>query len=363
MTGAVSLRLHTMVVAMGLFSSQIALKKVVPLCRQLATSYDAGIPILRSLELVTRHQKDKQVREVFERMRQSIGNGNTLADAVRAEKKYLPPFFIELLATGEKGGKIDIMLRDLAQYFEDQLEMRRETIRAMTYPIIQLTAAWFLGTFALGIIGKLKDVFAGNGRTGFDFDSYIRQYLQFQGGALIVFAVAFAVCVVLSRLGLFGYVWGLFATYVWPMSRVTRMFGLARFFRSMSLLIGGGLRIDHCIENSATVTGNPYIEKELLKAVPMVKEGYTLVDSFSSVNVLLPQSREMIHIGEQSGQLENALRKASEYHLSEAMHAAAIARKVLGVAVSLTVAGLVGYVIIRFYMTYFSIIEGQLNGI
>ncbi|NUM52558.1 MAG: type II secretion system F family protein [Candidatus Hydrogenedentes bacterium] len=346
---------------MGLFSSQIALKKVVPLCRQLATSYDAGIPILRSLELVIRNQKDKNVRDVFERMHSSIGNGSTLAEAVRAEKKYLPTFFIELLATGEKGGKIDIMLRDLAQYFEDQLEMRRETIRAMTYPIIQLIAAWFIGTFALGIIGGIKDVFTQRGGSGFSFDAYIQQYLRFQGGALLIFGIVFAVCVVLSRAGLFGYVWGLFATYMWPMSRVTRMFGLARFFRSMSLLIGSGLRIDHCIENSATVTGNPYMEKQLLKAVSPVKDGATLVEAFSNVNVLLPQSREMLHVGEVSGQLEAALRKASEYHLAEAMHAAAIARRVLGVAISLTVAGLVGFVIIKFYLTYFSMIEGVMN--
>ncbi len=345
---------------MGLFSSQIALKKVVPLCRQLATSYDAGIPIMRSLELVSRNQPDKNVREVIERMHSSIGNGSTLAEAVRAENKYLPKFFIELLATGEKGGKLDVMLRDLAQYFEDQLEMRRETIRAMTYPIIQLVFAWFAGSFALGIIGRLKAVFEGSGQ-GFDFESYIRWYLQLQGVALLVFGVVFAVCVVLSRAGLFGYIWGSVATNVWPMSRVTRMFGLARFFRSMSLLIAGGLRIDHCIENSAKVTANPYMEKELMKAVPRVKEGDTLVEAFSDVRVLLPQSREMLHIGETSGQLESSLRKASEYHLAEAMHAAAIARRVFGVAISLTVALLIGYVIISFYMTYFSMVEGLLN--
>lgn len=346
---------------MGLFTSQIALKKVVPVCRQLATSYDAGIPIMRSLELIGRNQKDKQVRDVFERMHASIGNGSTLAEAVRAEKKYLPNFFIELLATGEKGGKIDVMLRDLAQYFEDQLEMRRDTIRALTYPAIQLVLAWFALTFALGLIGKLKGLFASDGRAGFDFGAYLAEYARFQVVALIVFGVFFAVCVVLSRLGIFGYVWGLFATYMWPLSRVTRMFGLARFFRSMSLLIGSGLRIDHCIENSAAVTGNPYMEKELLKAVPMVKDGHTLVDAFSDVNVLLPQSREMLYVGETSGQLEASLRKASEYHLAEGMHAAAIARRVLGVAISLTVAIAIGYGIISFYMAYFSIVEGVMN--
>ncbi|MBM3290798.1 MAG: hypothetical protein FJY92_11665, partial [Candidatus Hydrogenedentes bacterium] len=337
---------------MGLFSSQIALKKVVPLCRQLATSYDAGIPIRRSLELVSRNQKDKTVRDVIERMNASIERGSTLAEAVRAEKRYLPMFFIELMATGEKGGKLDVMLRDLAQYFEDQLEMRRETIRAMTYPIIQLVLGWFGLTFALGIISQLKGVFAARGGGDFSLDKYLQQYVQFQGVSMMVAAAVFVGCVVLSRLGLFGYAWGLAATRVWPVSRVTRMFGLARFFRSMSLLIGSGMRIDHCIENSAAVTANPYMQHELMKAVPLVKEGCTLVDAFDGVHVLLPQSREMLHIGETSGQLEVALRKASEYHLAEGMHAAAVARKVFGTLISLAIAGAIGYGIISFYLTY-----------
>jgi len=348
---------------MGLFSSQIALKKMVPLCRQLATSYDAGIPIMRSLELVSRNQKDKNIRDVVERMHSSIGNGSTLGEAVRAEKRYLPAFFVELLATGEKGGKLDVMLRDLAQYFEDQLELRREMVRALTYPMIQVVLGWFGLTFALGLIGQLKGLFASQGRSNFDLGTYLDQYIRFQAVAATVAAVAFVVCIALSRVGIFGYVWGFAATRVWPVSRMTRMFGLARFFRSMSLLIGSGMRIDHCIENSAAVTANPYMQQDLLKAVPLVRDGHTLVDAFAGVSALLPQSREMLHIGETSGQLEAALRKASEYHLAEGMHAAAVARKVFGTLILLTVAGAIGYGIISFYRTYFSIIEGVMNDI
>lgn len=346
---------------MGLFSPQIALKKVVPLCRQLATSYDAGIPVLRGLEIVGRQNGDKRIRQVMTEMGDTIKNGGSLGDAARAQRRYLPQFFVELLATGELGGKLDIMLRDLAQYYEDRLEMQRSIVRSMIYPCIQLAAAWYLGSFALMLIGQIRGVFKSDGREPFDLAQFFSDYAVFQTKATIVFAAIFVVGVVLSRMGLFGYVWGLFATHVWPLSPVTKRFGLARFFRSMSLLIGAGMRVDHCIVNSASITANPYMEKDLLKAVAPVREGYTLVESFGATRFLTPTAREMIAIGEQSGQLEQSLRKVSEYHLEEAQHAVAIATRVMGVLILLVVAVLIGYVIISFYMMYFGMLGDLMN--
>ncbi|MDZ4858371.1 MAG: type II secretion system F family protein [Candidatus Hydrogenedentes bacterium] len=333
---------------MGLFSNQISLKKVVPLCRQLATAYDAGIPIKRGLEMVVRQEKDKHVKGIFTNMHDSIGRGSTLGEAAREQQKYFPAFFVEMLATGERGGKLDVMLRDLAQYFEDRLAMRRQIIGALTYPAIQLIAAWYLGTFALGIVSELQGMFKPDAKT-FNFETYLEIYLRFQAFATIIAAGIFAGCVVLSRLGLFGHVWGLFATHIWPMSPVTRKFGLARFFRSMSLLISSGLRIDHCIENSAAVVSNPYLEKDLLKALPGVRDGQTLVEAFSESRLLTPTAREMLYVGEESGSLDQTLRKVSEYHLAEATHAVQVATKILGVLIALIVGGLVGYIIITFY--------------
>ncbi len=348
---------------MGLFSPQISLKKVVPLCRQLATSYDAGIPIIRGLEIVGRQNGDKRVRQVITEMGDSIKNGSTLGEAARAQTRYLPRFFVELLASGERGGKLDVMLRDLAQYFEDRLEMQRKIIRSLIYPGLELLAAWYLGMFALRLMGQLRGVFASEGRTNFDLMTFFKDYAIFQGKATLVFIAIFAVCVILSRMGLFGYGWGLFATHIWPMSPVTRRFGLARFFRSMSLLIGSGMRVDHCIVNSAAVTANPYMQKDLIKSVPLVREGYTLEQAFAASRFLTPTAREMIAVGEQSGQLEQALRKVSEYHLEEATHAVNIATRVLGVLIVLIVAGLIGYVIISFYMSYFGMLGDVMNGI
>lgn len=334
---------------MGIFSAQISTRKMVPLCRQLATADQAGIPILQSLDLVGRQARHPKTREVLMRIREGVRNGNTLADSARAQSKYLPRFFIELLGTGERGGKLDVMLRDLADYYEDRLEFQRRALAGLILPAIELVAAWFLGGFALMLITRVMGTLERRGGGSFNFSEFLSDYAWFQAKAMTVAFVVFMICVVLARAGIFKWIWGFFATFIWPVAPVTRKFALARFLRSMSLLVGSGLNILRCVENSAAVMVNPYMENDMLKALPWLRDGRTLYEAFSGSRYMNAMSREMILVGEQSGQLEASLRKASEYNLEQATHAVQVLIKVLTVAIIMVVAFIIGAVIITFY--------------
>jgi len=130
---------------MGLFSTKLSLKTLAPLCRQLAASYEAGIPITQTLALVGSTSVNKQARFVLSSMEQAILKGATLSTAVRAQRRYLPELFIELVSVGETGGRLDVVFRDLTAYYEDRLALRRVIISKLTYPAFLLIAAWFWG--------------------------------------------------------------------------------------------------------------------------------------------------------------------------------------------------------------------------
>jgi len=349
---AADAQIETEYVNMGLFSKQLSTKTMVPLCRQLATSYEAGIPIIRSLEIVGEQINSHRAKTVLRDMRDALRAGATLDEAAHQQSAYMSPYLIQLLASGERGGRLDIMLRDLADYFEDRLKMQRTIMAAMALPCIYLCLGWFFLTFAFMILKATFETM-GNRGTSFDFTAFFRQYALFQGKALAAAALIFAVGVILSRLGLFKWIWGTFTTHVWPFAPVTRRFSLARFLRSFSLLLGSGLRIDHCIESAADVTVNPYIRRDLLKAAPLVKEGVTLDKAFAQTRYLTPTAREMIYMGEHSGNLEEMLRKASEYYLEEATHAVAIMTRFFFVGTLVAVLLFVGYFIIKFYLTLY----------
>lgn len=338
---------------MGLMTAEISAKHLVPLCRQMATSYDAGLPIIRTLEMMSANAKDARSKQVFRAMAEDTKAGATLGEAARRQQKYLPRFFIELLHSGELGGRLDVMLHDLANYYEDRLAMQRKIVGAMVYPALQLGAAWYLGTFSLGLIGKINLEAA----EPFNLGKYFDQYLMFQGFATGTFALVVVGIIILSRLGLINWSWGLVLNYIWPLNTVNTKFGLARFFRSFSLLVGSGMNIQSCISNAAAISGNPWIEKDLKQAIPRVAAGHTLVEAFSGCRSLTPLAREMLEVGERSGNLEASLRKVSDYHLEEGRHAVAIATKVLGVLIVLGVGAVVGYIVISFYSKYFSMLD------
>ena len=330
---------------MGILSPQIASKKLGPLCRQLATSHEAGIPILRSLEMASCTGGDKRVREVMQHMHHRVSSGESLGSAARSQRKYLPPFLIEVVEAGEQGGRLDVMLRDLADYYEDRSALERRVKSSMVYPAFQLSAAWFLGTFALRLIPHI-------GTGDFDLAAYFGDYLMFQCRAMLVFGLAVLAVIGLARAGLWDRIWGWVTTSVWPLSPVTRKLALVRFFRSMSLLIESGMNIKSCVLNAAAVTSNPYIREDLMQAAPLVAQGHSLVAAFAGCRSLTPYAREMLAVGEETGELEKSLMRVARLHQDEAQEAIKRALTVSGVVILLTVACLIGYIVITFYMQY-----------
>lgn len=329
---------------MGLFTSQIPTKKMVTLCRQLATSYDAGLPLTQSMDIVGSQLGDKEVSRVLQSMKTDIRNGATLGEAAAAQHRHLPTFFVQLAAVGETGGRLDIMFRDLAQYYEDKAELRRQIIGSLVYPAIQLAAGWFLGSFALTTIGMI-DVAA----TSFNFGALIERYVQIQIVAGFVVIAAIVGAFVLNMLGVLGYVTGLVGTFAWPFSAATRRFALARFCRSMALLVQSGVSMPRCVEDAASVAANPYIANDLAKCAEPIRRGATVSEAFSQSRYLPDMAKQMIAVGEETGALDTQLMKVSEWFTSEAQARLKTLITIMNVSIILGVALTIGYVIISFY--------------
>ncbi len=315
------------------------------MCRQLATSYDAGIPIVKGLQLASQHASTPRVRAMLSNMAENILDGASLSEAARTHRAALPDFFVEVVSAGEIGGRLDALLKDLADYYENMHEVQRFAAVSMVYPLLQLSAAWFLGFFSLGLVRRLNPMASER----FNLAAYFREYLGFQAIALTIIALLFIALVIAVRCGLLRAPGALIKNYVWPIRQISQKFALARFFRSMALLIGAGLDIRKCIERSAAVTMNPQIENDLLRAIPVVTQGGTLVEAFAGCRRISRVGREMIAVGEQSGNLEHTLKKVAEYHLSEAQAAVRAATTIMRVLVLLAVGAIVAVIVISFY--------------
>lgn len=347
---------------MGIFSPEISTREMVPVCRQLATAYSAGIPIIRSLETVGEQFRAGRAHRVFTEMANDIRQGSTLGEALDRQRAYLPPVFVYLIKAGEVGGHLDTMLSDLATYYEERLEMQRRVRGMMILPVLELIAAWFLGTFAWGMMNvALGAMQTGEGGGVSGVMAYVNDWISFQIKAGVVFALLVAIAIVLSRLGALGWITGFFSTHVWPMSTIAREMGLARFFKSFSLLLGSGLDVVRCIQNAAASTANPYIERDLLRTIPEIRAGSTLSDAFRRTRYLTPMSRNMLETGEVSGQLEKQLSKAAEYHFNQGTAAMHRATTIFGTLIVLAVCLFIGGLIISFYSRLYGGIMDELG--
>jgi type IV pilus assembly protein PilC len=314
---------------------------------------------MKVIEHVGTHSKNTKVKRVLLSISNDLAQGETLAHATMKQSEFLSPFFANLLASGELSGNLDVMLNDLADYYEDKLAQGRKIKSQLAYPMILLIMCWFLGTFSIGIISVIMDGFNGGGGVG-GLKEYFGKYAQFQINAMIVFAALFGIAITLSRMGILRWITCYVTTFLWPLSTVTRKLGMARFFRSLSLMITSGLGIIPCITKSAQVTDNPYIEKDLMKSIPHIKNGQTLVESFRDSTLMTPLAFEMLAVGEQSGKLDEQLRKAAQYHQDEADHAIKQATTILTTLIMLGVFILIGAIVIYFWSNFYG---GLMDGL
>ncbi len=325
-------------------------------CRQMAQTYDAGIPVLNGLKLASEQRQDKKLRQVVNRMRDSIRAGATLSQAVEAERKYWPNLFIELVGAGEIGGRLKTMFYELARYYDQRLEMRRKIAGALWYPAIQLTVLWFAGSliFAIRLMQAATDY-------QFDVNMLLEKYSTLQMWGALVVALVLATAIVLARLGIWKWIWGALKTFVWPFRRFGRTFAVARFAHALGLLLGSGIDVKTATARAAGTADNPYITASLMKALPQLERGATLTQALSPCPYLDSRVREMLYVGEESGTLPESLAKAAEQLELDAMAAAHVAIRIGGVAVLLLVGLIIGWFVISFYINLYSGIFEQLG--
>jgi len=329
---------------MSLVSPKIGLRSMVLFCRQMAQTYDAGIPLLNGLNLAAEATHDTRLRAVLERMRDGISRGDTLSAAVERERKYWPNLFIELVGAGEVGGRLKPIFYDLATYYEQRIEIRRKVIGAVIYPACLLTMLLLVATL-IAAIGAMQAATGG----AFDVDTLFKKFGLLLFVRLCILAGIGAVVVILARIGVWRWVTGAAKTFIWPFAGLSRKLASARFARALGLLLGAGLGARESVERAARTANNPFVTDNLMLALSRLDQGATLTEALTASPYLNPSVREMLYVGEQSGKLDAALDKAAEQLELEAMAEVYNKIRIGEVVVYLAVAACIGAFVINFY--------------
>jgi type IV pilus assembly protein PilC len=285
---------------------------------QLKTLLHAGMPLAQSLDLLKDQQTSPHFRALLEKVHQQVTTGVALSDAFLALGDTFPRLYANSLRAGERTGELEQVIGRYVEYQQLVEAVRRKIIGALTYPAVLIV-------LAAGLVIILMT---------YVIPSFSQFYVQFEtelplptrlviGSADFISNHLILIVAVCIAAWYAFRVWrtspsGRFITDRWKLKipligRLTHLFALSQFSRSMSILLGGGTPMVPALETSATSVSNAFISELFLGCVHEVQEGRPLSDALLDTGYLPDMALAMIRVGESTGALPEMLSHTSDF--------------------------------------------------
>lgn len=302
---------------------RIKAKDKVLFARQLSTLINAGLPLVQSLRNVSGQTQNKNLQVIINDVITSVESGLAFSAALGKHPQVFDEVFINLVAAGEASGTLDKTLERIADQKEKDAEILSKVRGAMVYPIIVLFVMLGVVTFMIvQVLPAVEEVYSGI--PGATLPLITRILL-----AIAHFATKFwwliAIVVVLGTFGTSRWARTLggkraidkMKMRVWPIGRLFMKVYMARFTRVGSTLVASGVPLIQMLEITGRSINNIHIEESIQRAAEKVKGGKALSDSLKGDPNFLELVPDMLHIGEQSGSVEQMLSKTADYYERE----------------------------------------------
>jgi len=347
---------------------RVKLSDLAIFCRQFSTMQDAGVSIVRSLDVLAQQTQSPKLRRIIMDIQAEVEAGQTLSKAMSKYPNVFSNLFIGLIRAGEVGGVLEESLQRLAAFLEADVALRRKVRAAMTYPTIVVIAALAivigLVTF---ILPRFFDVFRDLNIKEFpvmtqmlmDFSNFLtsRWYVMIAIVALVVMAFRMFVRTRIGRrlydrlklrLPVFG-----------PLNH---KIALARFSRTLSTLLSSGVPILQALETVAGTVANEIIAEAVMEARARIREGDRIGPPLEKSGMFPPMVVHMISIGEESGALDQMLSKVADFYESEVESTLQSLTSAIEPVLIVLLGGMVGFIVISLLLPLITAVQSLAGG-
>ncbi|MCK5783524.1 MAG: type II secretion system F family protein [Desulfobacterales bacterium] len=295
---------------------------IIIFARQFSTMIDAGLPIIQCLDILYSQQENPTFKKLIKTLKESVEGGQTLAEALKKFPKQFDTLFVNMIAAGEAGGILDVILRRLAAYLEKAAKLKSQVKSAMMYPAITLAIAILVVIVILVfVIPVFQDMFA-------DFGKELPVPTQ-----MVVNLSDLVKTKILYIIG--GFILLVFAYKKWygtPKGRafmdnlflklpifgiLIRKVAVAKFTRTMGTMMSSGVPILDGLDIVAKTAGNTTVERAIYHVRSGITEGRTMADPLSESDVFPSMVCSMIAVGESTGALDAMLEKIADFYDDE----------------------------------------------
>ena len=305
-------------------------KHLTTFTRQLSTLQDAGLPLLRSLQILEGQQKPGKLKNVLEGVCEDVEGGTSLSDAMAKHPSAFNRLYTKMVAAGEVGGVLDIILQRLAEFMEKAESLKRKIRAAMIYPIAVVVIAVLIVAFIMVfIIPKFEEIFRDFGVALPALTRVLINISRWMAGNGVGQVVPGWVYVIFSPL----IIWILFKlarksppgraaldTLVFWMplfGNLIRKTVTARFTRTLGTLISAGVPILEAILITRDTSGNYVFEKALTNVHDSIREGESFAGPLREAKVCDAIVVNMIDVGEETGDMDVMLLKVADNYDEE----------------------------------------------
>jgi type IV pilus assembly protein PilC len=347
---------------------KVKLNDLAMFCRQFSTMIDAGVSLVRALDVLGEQTSNPKLRRILLEIQTEVESGQTLSKSMSRYPRVFNNLFIGLVRAGEVGGVLEESLQRLSHFLEKDMELRRKVKAALTYPIIVVIVAVVivlgLCTF---IVPKFIELFHDLGvkelpaMTQFlvNFSDFLKN--EWYVGIGIVVSLWLAIKYfgttrvgrrVLDRLKLKVPVFG----------KLSHKICLARFSRTLSTLLVSGVPILQAMETVAGTVGNEIISEAIMNARARIREGDRINEPLEKSRMFPPMVVHMISIGEESGALDQMLSKVAEFYEGEVEAALQSLTAAIEPVMICFLGFCVGFIVIAMFMPLVSVIQNLTSG-
>ncbi len=351
-------------------------KKLTMFTRQLSTLQDAGLPLLRSLQILETQQKPGLLKSILGGVCEEVEAGTTLSDAFAKHPRAFDRLYCKMVNAGEIGGVLDLILQRLANFMEKAQRLRRRIIGAMIYPIVVICIAVLIVTGIMYfVIPKFQEIFN-------DFEVelpgltiwLINTSMWVAGraspdqtipGWVWILASPFLVFFFLKLIRKTGpgrAVTDIIRIKIPVVGPLVKKTAIARFTRTLGTLISAGVPILEAIMITRDTSGNYVYEQALTKVHDSIREGETFAGPLRESKVCDAIVVNMIDVGEETGDLDTMLMKIADNYDEEVDVAVQALLSLLEPLLVVVLGGIVGTIVLALFLPLVKMIESVSGG-
>ncbi|HEX4665146.1 MAG TPA: type II secretion system F family protein [Chthoniobacterales bacterium] len=340
-------------------------KVMMVFTRQLATLIDAGLPLLRGLNVLSKQERDTVLKGTIDQISDAVQSGSTFSESLAQHPRIFDKLYVNMVKAGELGGVLELVLNRLAAFQEKAQKVKNKVMAAMIYPAIVLFLAFGIMAFLLVfIVPKFQQIFhdmLGDkplpAITQFviGVSNGVKDHWLILIGGIFLFVVLFKLVsrtprgrAVIDSLKLRAPLFG----------DLNRKSSISRFARTLGTLVTSGVPILQALNITRETAGNVVIAGAITQVHDSVKEGESIVQPLEASGAFPPMVISMIDVGEETGQLPEMLLKIAEVYDDEVDTAVAGLTSMLEPIMIVLLALIVGTIVIALFMPLISIIGG-----